>query len=302
MSNKVYFSQSSFARRPLRFLVRGLSKVLYYTVPGWAARTTKNLLLVPQGKKPALSDMPDGFSVYGIQTMEGRIQCYDIGSGPIVVLTHGWSGGAYQFFSLMQALADAGYRGIAFDHPGHGYSDGKYSSAPQFIRAFQGVLDHLAENESDSLAGVITHSMGSIAAVNAESETLHNIPLCLIAPVFQFRRSMEVKIQEFGLYPKLFNDMLDQIKRKFGVSIDELELDSRLPDYVDKALILHDRQDRFADVEDSIRFCENFPQTQLFLSRGFGHGRIIQAQTTWEMIARHLLDNTPDIKPLVNAG
>jgi pimeloyl-ACP methyl ester carboxylesterase len=53
-----------------------------------------------------------------------RLHYVDQGSGPPVVLIHGASGNLRDMtFSLTGRLAQAGYRAVAFDRPGLGYSD-----------------------------------------------------------------------------------------------------------------------------------------------------------------------------------
>ena len=58
-------------------------------------------------------------------TVDGlRVHYTDVGTGPPVVLIHGASGNLRDFaFSLTDRLAGEGFRAIAFDRPGFGYTD-----------------------------------------------------------------------------------------------------------------------------------------------------------------------------------
>ncbi len=288
MSNKVYFSEKSAGKSPVWHLVRMISRTMYYLLPNWAAKKTADLLLTPQGKTTDLADAPSEFTLYKVDTEEGQLQCYEAGDGPIVLLTHGWAGGAYQFFPLMQKFAASGYKAIAFDHPGHGHSYGKHSSGPQFIRALQSVMDYHGKQDSTEIAYIVAHSMGCLAAANVNIESWKGTPLCLIAPAFGFKQNMIDKIHGFGLYPKLFDDLLQGIEKHYGVTIDSLEIDRNLPTISHKTLILHDKNDKFTDAKHSESFCAQYPQTRLVLSEGLGHGRIINADSTWEEIQLHI--------------
>ncbi|MES9847744.1 MAG: alpha/beta fold hydrolase, partial [Candidatus Thiodiazotropha sp.] len=56
------------------------------------------------------------------------------GEGPSVLLCHGWGGRGTQFFALIEALAAAGYRAVAFDAPAHGDSSGKRTNMLKVAR------------------------------------------------------------------------------------------------------------------------------------------------------------------------
>ncbi|MEZ4682380.1 MAG: alpha/beta fold hydrolase [Caldilineaceae bacterium] len=49
---------------------------------------------------------------------------YSWGSGPTVLLVHGWAGRGSQLAPLVAPLVNAGYRVVAFDAPAHGDSPG----------------------------------------------------------------------------------------------------------------------------------------------------------------------------------
>ncbi len=52
----------------------------------------------------------------------GHVTYHEAGSGPAVVFLHGIGAGGAQFAPQLEALAAAGYRGIAWDMPGYGGS------------------------------------------------------------------------------------------------------------------------------------------------------------------------------------
>lgn len=74
----------------------------------------------------------------------GRIHAVEQGSGPLVVLVHGFPESWYSWRRQLPALADAGYRAVAIDVRGYGRS-----SKPAAVGAYR-MLDHVAD-----LVGVI---------------------------------------------------------------------------------------------------------------------------------------------------
>ena len=62
----------------------------------------------------------------------GHLALYDWGSGPTVLLVHGWGARGTHLGKLVPPLVAAGYRVVAFDAPGHGQSSGRSATLPQF--------------------------------------------------------------------------------------------------------------------------------------------------------------------------
>ena len=77
----------------------------------------------------------------------GRVQAHliDAGSGPAVLMVHGSQAWAYAWRFQIPVLADAGYRAIAVDLPGEGYSQADETfdySIPGMSDFLSQVLDH----------------------------------------------------------------------------------------------------------------------------------------------------------------
>ncbi len=97
-------------------------------------------------------------------TVEGlRIHAVVAGSGPDLVLIHGASGSARDFTFRMLPELSARYRVIAFDRPGHGWSD----VAPEgdSIRVQARLLQRAAEELGADSPIVLGHSYGGAVAL-----------------------------------------------------------------------------------------------------------------------------------------
>ena len=91
-----------------------------------------------------------------------RLATYEQGSGPAVILVHGFPELAYSWRHQIPALAAAGYRAIALDMRGYGQSDSptgvEHYRVADFIRDLHGLLDALQlEN-----ATFIGHDWGAL--------------------------------------------------------------------------------------------------------------------------------------------
>jgi pimeloyl-ACP methyl ester carboxylesterase len=97
----------------------------------------------------------------------GRIHLVEQGSGPLVLLVHGFPESWYSWRHQLPALAAAGYRAVAIDVRGYGRS-----SKPAEVAAYR-IVDHVADNVGvvhalgEQQAVVIGHDWGSPIAANS---------------------------------------------------------------------------------------------------------------------------------------
>ncbi|AYV31845.1 Soluble epoxide hydrolase [Streptomyces sp. ADI95-16] len=97
----------------------------------------------------------------------GRIHVVEQGSGPLVLLVHGFPESWYSWRHQLPALASAGYRAAAIDVRGYGRS-----SKPGDLEAYR-MLDLVEDNAAvvDALgersAVVVGHDWGSVIAANS---------------------------------------------------------------------------------------------------------------------------------------
>jgi pimeloyl-ACP methyl ester carboxylesterase len=98
-----------------------------------------------------------------------RIHCVEEGSGPLVLLVHGFPESWYSWRHQLPVIAGAGFRAVAIDVRGYGRS-----CAPLEVEAY-GMLQHVSDNLGvvESLAGpgspaiVIGHDWGAPIAANS---------------------------------------------------------------------------------------------------------------------------------------
>ncbi len=278
MSDKIYFSDKSTKRSANYYFVRALSAGLHRLSPAIAVKQTNRLLLTPS-KSTKRIDRPDAIRQKNLTTPEGSLALYRIGEGKKVILTHGWSGYSGQFFPLMEKIAEAGFQAIAFDHFGHGLSSGKQANLPLFVKALRAVIEH---EEQVKLACIISHSMGTIAALNQDKALKH----LLIAPTFGFVESFTQRILSTGITPKLFNSMLSQVEDTHQMAFEDLLPEKHLALTKTAVHMVHDEQDKFAPISLSQVQSGQYPHVTLTTTKGLGHGRVINSESTWQAFQR----------------
>jgi len=98
-----------------------------------------------------------------------RIHCVEEGTGPLVLLVHGFPESWYSWRRQLPVIADAGFRAVAIDVRGYGRS-----SAPLEVEAY-GMLEHVSDNVAvvEALTGpgssaiVIGHDWGAPIAAHS---------------------------------------------------------------------------------------------------------------------------------------
>ncbi|MFJ7904146.1 alpha/beta fold hydrolase [Streptomyces sp. NPDC096198] len=114
-----------------------------------------------------MSQHAEEFTHHLVPTPGGRIHLVEQGSGPLVLLVHGFPESWYSWRHQLPVLAAAGYRAVALDVRGYGRS-----SKPTATEAYR-MLDLVEDNVSvvralgEESAVVIGHDWGATIAANS---------------------------------------------------------------------------------------------------------------------------------------
>jgi len=117
---------------------------------------------IPEGRRfPAGTSL----SVRYVTIDSTRIRYIDTGRGPAVVLIHGLAASMYSWRHTILPVARSGFRVIAFDNRGFGFSDkpARGYDNKSYVDLLFGLLDSLGVSE----AVLVGHSMGGAIAAEA---------------------------------------------------------------------------------------------------------------------------------------
>ncbi|WEM44321.1 alpha/beta hydrolase (plasmid) [Photobacterium sp. DA100] len=269
MSSKIYFKKSrGFDLR--RRLINLTTRLHHRIAPNHARSVARKVLLTPVRSKKAAAE-PAGLTRQPIATSEGMMMTYSLGEGPTWVLGHGWSGSSRQFYTLMEHIAASGFKALAFDNPAHGESEGQFGHLPGFVAAFDSILE-----QQNCIAGVVAHSMGGAMVLESRHPLLQDKPVLLVAPVLNYTENLISTVERSGYSMKLFHDVVEDIAEQYHSPLDSINPLNRLNGRQAKAVIVHDKYDRFASYAHSELASTNQHVT-LITTEGLGHGRILQS-------------------------
>lgn len=204
----------------------------------------------------------------------GRIQLYVRGHGPTVLLVHGWAGRAGQFRAMVDPLADAGFRVVIMDLPAHGRSTGRVTSAPEVARAIQQVLSY----EHD-VAGVISHSLGGMAAAHAIAQGARVPRLVMINTPSDPQGILYSFLQVLPLPASVVKRMIERVEARGGAAFDGLDVTRHVDALPEATLLIHDRDDRHVPVASTTRIVGVEGRFPVMLTEGLGHNRILADDT-----------------------
>lgn len=209
---------------------------------------------------------------FAVRVGRRRIAAWSWGDGPVVHLVHGWGSRGARLAAFVPPLIAAGYQVVTHDAPGHGASDGRLSSMPEFARALAAVVDAVGP-----ASGVIAHSMGSSATALAMRRGLVVARTVFLAPAADPPRWVGRYAAALGLRAGTVAEMKARSERRLGLAWEELHVPSMAPRFRAPLLVFHDRDDEVIPWSDGEAIAAAWPGAELVTTEGLGHRRIVQA-------------------------
>lgn len=241
--------------------------------PAAAARLGQTLFFTPPHApvRPAEREILDRGEPFTLTVRGRRIAGRAWGSGPAVLLVHGWGGHAGQMTPLVAPLVAAGRRAIAIDLPAHGDSEGRVSSLVHFAAALEraAALWH-------PLSGLVAHSFGAAATTYALSRGLAADRAVFFAPPARFDTFWDRFRAGTGISDEVWKRLVRGAEDWLEISFDGLAPIQLAPRMTVPLLVLHDAADREMPFAEGAELATRWPGAQLHRCEGLGHLRILR--------------------------
>lgn len=191
------------------------------------------------------------------------------GSGPTVVLTHGWQGSAASWYRLVPLLVEAGFSVVTFDAPGH---SGKPRVATLPVYA-QGLADVAAL--FGPVHALVGHSFGGMASARVARELPDLKALVLLGTPDKTRALMDGFARRVSMAEANLAAFEQRVLNTLGGPIEEEETSRYVQQVGCPVMVLHDRGDEVIKLEagESIAKAAG---TELIVTEGLGHRLIIR--------------------------
>lgn len=194
------------------------------------------------------------------------------GTGPTVLLNHGWESNSFRWKYLIEPLQKLDYNIISIDAPAHGNSDGSLFTAVIYSRIITTTIE-LYEPQI-----VIAHSVGALATIFQESSNRHDF-----IEKFVFLGSpnkLEVIMRGYQSLVS-FNDSVYEslnalLKNKFGYYIEDFSA-AKFAEKIDvPSLIVHHPDDLIVPFKAMGEIAATMPQATTYSSQTGGHSLYTQ--------------------------
>jgi esterase/lipase len=210
---------------------------------------------------------------FSLQADGKKIQCYEWGKGPVVLLVHGWAGRASQFRKIIEALIVAGYKVVGFDGPAHGESEGKSTNIIEFENVLRKIYEVTGVPEA-----IVAHSFGGGAVLYAAMLGLPVKKLINIASPTIGDEIIDTYLRTINGSWSTGNFFKGYMLEKFNKTFDEFTAMYFIGHIHNppQLLLIHDEDDKEVYIRHAEELKKLYPEAILFRTKGLGHTRIMK--------------------------
>jgi len=278
-----------------RLVIHALLNLSWRIAPALAVGLVKKHVFRPAGYRTSIEEEQflDTGSKFQIDIHGKTVQGWKWGEGPSVLFVHGWNGRGIQFKLFFEPLVEAGYTVIIFDAPAHGDSGGKTSSYFEWTDTIRAVL---SSPNGFNVKGLIGHSLGGSAVINALSKKNISIPAVLIAPVFRLEEILFNTFRLYGIPERVYHRAIEEYEHRFGYTLKNANPGKLLQAIDAELLVIHDRQDQAIPFRDSSETARTWPHVMLHVTTGLGHRRILSDRDTVDFATDYMINQIESSK------
>ncbi len=258
---------------PPLWVLRTAFRAVGTVAPGIAARWAESIFCRPPRYEPR--PVEEAFLATGSrQTVVCENQDLAVwgwGSGPVVILAHGWGSRAGRFSNLAAALVEGGFRVVLFDAPAHGASAGHQASLPQFSRALRAVADAIGP-----VYGLVGHSLGGAAVSLAMGNGLRADRAVLLAPPADVILFSHAFAEHLRIPLRAHDTMRRNLENRLQIRWEELHVPTLASRMTAPALIVHDRDDPDVPYAHGEEIARAWPGAEFLATSGLGHRSLLR--------------------------
>jgi pimeloyl-ACP methyl ester carboxylesterase len=202
--------------------------------------------------------------------LRNGVMAFSWGSGPKVMLVHGWCGRGTQLSAYIKPLLESGCSVVALDCWGHGDSPGSTSHGVKFAESIMACA-----NECVEFSAAIAHAVGAAAVIIALSQGLKLDRAALLAPpsILNVMRRF-ASAREFDEADT--ERFIHQLEVESGFQREAVDHFTLADQIKTPVLIVHDENDRDVPFSDSVRLAELCSSATLEKTTGLGHLRLLK--------------------------
>jgi len=196
-------------------------------------------------------------------------------TGLKIFMVHGWEGHGGNFADIIEVLIGKNYHVFTFDAPSHGES----AISKNGIFDFPNAVKFLMEKEQPDY--IISHSFGAVATTYALhlNKDISIKKYVLLSNPDRFLDRINFVAEKAGITHRVKNKLIKKVANETGQDLSTLSVSDFVQKVsVEKALILHDKNDRVQPQKDPENVNKVWGASTLEIISGTGHFKILRTQ------------------------
>jgi len=200
------------------------------------------------------------------------------GSGPSVLLLHGWESNSGRWKSLINKLNEKDFNVYAFDAPAHGYSSGTRATPILFAQ----IADHFVQELN--IKHLIGHSFGGYTVIFYGHNYKHTLEtITALAPTNSIGDVVSGMQKALGLSKRTVTAFERVFKKSYGDSPDAFDAAEFAKTIDLRGLVIHDKNDLVLPVSGSRKISDSWVDSTFIETSGLGH-RLISNDIDSEIV------------------
>lgn len=214
----------------------------------------------------------------------GAIAVYEWGSGPTVLMVHGWGARATHMGKMIMPLVESGKRVVAFDAPAHGESTGRYVDPMEFAGAVNAVASRVG-----AVDVLLAHSFGSATTMLARRDFgVAARRQIYIASFDHFLWFTEAFAQYLQIPHRVMDRMREIFSERYGGRFDwqQSSLVEMLRRHNEPTLLIHDQHDPEIPFQHAQSLQRAGEHVTLYATQHLGHHKLLGDPAVIERVVR----------------
>lgn len=189
------------------------------------------------------------------------------GTGPTVLLIHGWESNTHRWWKLIEVLQKQHYNIICFDAPAHGNSTGNILNVLLYTESLEVVTQHYQPRIH------IGHSVGGLTTIfhYYKHQPAQIEKLVILGAPSELSEIMKDYQRILGMNNTVMKGLDLLVQKRFGFSINDFSGHQFAKSMDVPGLIIHDTYDNITPVEASRGIHKNWINSTYIETSGLGH-------------------------------
>jgi pimeloyl-ACP methyl ester carboxylesterase len=243
-------------------------------------------------REPRVADRFAGVDPTVVSTRWGDVAAWRHGSGPAVLLVHGWEDDNSLWSPLIDELVARGQPVVAFDLPAHGASTGDWAVGFEGSDAIKDLGPVLGPIDA-----VVAHSAGCGVAVGAMGEGWTVDRAVLIAPAVGRQRvsRWQRKAEQLGIPPEVATAAEAVYYERHGPARAAWRTETAYLSIDADVLVIQSRDDERNDTQAVDEVFSRNPRAQVAWFEGLAHRRTARDPAVIAVIADFVTGGRPGL-------